>query len=54
MKSKAKYEARILELEESLDEVTMKLKEAEARNRSREEDDFKKNNEFNKLNALIE
>ena len=30
------------------------MQEAEMRNRSREEDDFKKNTEFNKLNALIE
>mmetsp|Transcript_7206 Transcript_7206/g.8653 ORF Transcript_7206/g.8653 Transcript_7206/m.8653 type:complete len:103 (-) Transcript_7206:26-334(-) len=30
------------------------MQDAEARNRSREDDDFKKNTEFNKLNALIE
>ena len=30
------------------------MQEADAKNRSREEDDFKKNTEFNKLNALIE
>lgn len=34
--------------------MTSNCTEAEIRNRSREDDDYKKNTEFNKLNALIE
>jgi len=35
-------------------ELTYNIKHAETQSRSREEDDFKKNTEFTKLNALIE
>jgi len=34
--------------------MTYKMTDEESRNRSREDDDYKKNTEFNKLNALIE
>lgn len=49
-----KNDARVSELEMETSDLQMKLKELEQTHRSHEEDDFKKNTEYNKLNALIE
>ena len=51
---KAKYENKFSDLENRLLEESSKRTEVEATCRTREEDDFKKNTEFTKLNALIE
>ena len=51
---KTKHDARVGELETQEHEMQSKLHELEKIHKSREEDDFKKNTEFNKLNALIE
>lgn len=53
-KLKTKYESRSEDLENQLHEMTTKLAENEQIIRGREEDEFKKNTEFTKLNALIE
>lgn len=53
-KLKMKNDARVSELEMETSDLQMKLKELEQTHRSHEEDDFKKNTEYNKLNALIE
>ena len=53
-KMKAKYENKFSELETRLQEESSKRTEVEVNSRTREENDFKKNTEFNKLNALIE
>lgn len=53
-KLKLKNDVRVSELEQEVTELQSKLKELELVHRSREEDDFKKNTEYNKLNALIE
>ena len=53
-KMKLKYETKINELESQLQEESSKRTEAEVSSRTREENDFKKNTEFTKLNALIE
>ena len=53
-KMKAKYENKFSELETQLQEESSKRTEVEVSSRTREENDFKKNTEYNKLNALIE
>lgn len=53
-KLRSKYESRVAELEGQLLVLTTNLTENELKIRSREEDEFKKNTEFTKLNALIE
>ena len=47
-------QAKINELETLTREQQTSLKETENINRNREEDEFRKNTEFSKLNALIE
>lgn len=54
LKMKTKNDARVAELENQAHEMQQKLRELETIHKSREDDDFKKNTEFNKLNALIE
>lgn len=51
---KIKYEGKVDGLASQLNEESYKRTEVETHSRNREEDDFKKNSEFNKLNALIE
>ena len=53
-KMKTKYEGKFNDLESKLEEESSKRSEVEVHSRSREEDDFKKNNEYSKLNALME
>lgn len=53
-KMKAKFENKISELETQLQEESSKRTEVEVNSRTREENDLKKNTEYNKLNALIE
>lgn len=53
LKCKTKHETRVGELETQAHEMQLKLRELVTIHKSREDDDFKKNAEFNKLNALI-
>jgi len=53
-KIKSKNESRIFDLETQLSDKSSKMTEVETINRNREEDDFKKNSEYDKLNALME
>ena len=47
-------ESKIFDLETQLSDKSSKMNEVETINRNREEDEFKKNSEYDKLNALME